>query len=400
MKTLTPAFALMQGAVWAACGSIYGYSSVYLLSCGLSNTAIGLLLGGTIGLCFLCQMLAGEALNRRGRRALRTFLTGCALCMAGLCLLLFFLPPGGASVPLFLAVCLLIQLLPAIINSAGMYEVQLEAALNIGVGRGAGSLGYAVCTVAVGRLLETGLKGMFAAGILLSAALAAGSLWFYRRAALRPEDTPAPAPKGGADPRFLQSYPRYAFFLTGVVLVMLGHTFVSNYLYQIVDFKGGDELDTGIAGAVAAVSELPALFAFSWLIRRRWCGLWLKLSGGVLLVKLLATLWAPSVPGVWASELLQAGYGLLTISGIYYAGQAVPHRDAIGAQAYLGAASTLGMFFSLLLGGAVIDRLGVPSLLLAGALSAGAGLLILCRTVRRPREGQGGSAERFTYQEG
>ena len=400
MKTLTPAFALMQGAVWAACGSIYGYSSVYLLSCGLSNTAIGLLLGGTIGLCFLCQMLAGEALNRRGRRALRTFLTGCALCMAGLCLLLFFLPPGGASVPLFLAVCLLIQLLPAIINSAGMYEVQLEAALNIGVGRGAGSLGYAVCTVAVGRLLETGLKGMFAAGILLSAALAAGSLWFYRRAALRPEDTPAPAPKGGADPRFLQSYPRYAFFLTGVVLVMLGHTFVSNYLYQIVDFKGGDELDTGIAGAVAAVSELPALFAFSWLIRRRWCGLWLKLSGGVLLVKLLATLWAPSVPGVWASELLQAGYGLLTISGIYYAGQAVPHRDAIGAQAYLGAASTLGMFFSLLLGGAVIDRLGVPSLLLAGALSAGAGLLILCRTVRRPREGQGGSAERSTYQEG
>lgn len=400
MKTLTPAFALMQGAVWAACGSIYGYSSVYLLSCGLSNTAIGLLLGGTIGLCFLCQMLAGEALNRRGRRALRTFLTGCALCMAGLCLLLFFLPPGGASVPLFLAVCLLIQLLPAIINSAGMYEVQLEAALNIGVGRGAGSLGYAVCTVAVGRLLETDLKGMFAAGILLSAALAAGSLWFYRRAALRPEDTPAPAPKGGADPRFLQSYPRYAFFLTGVVLVMLGHTFVSNYLYQIVDFKGGDELDTGIAGAVAAVSELPALFAFSWLIRRRWCGLWLKLSGGVLLVKLLATLWAPSVPGVWASELLQAGYGLLTISGIYYAGQAVPHRDAIGAQAYLGAASTLGMFFSLLLGGAVIDRLGVPSLLLAGALSAGAGLLILCRTVRRPREGQGGSAERSTYQEG
>ena len=52
------------------------------------------------------------------------------------------------------------------------------------------------------------------------------------------------------------------------------------------------------------------------------------------------------------------------------------------------------------LGGAVIDRLGVPSLLLAGALSAGAGLLILCRTVRRPREGQGGSAERSTYQEG
>lgn len=77
MKPLTPAFALMQGAIWAVYGSIYSYSSVYLLSCRLSNTAIGLCLGATIGICFLLQILAGERLNRGGRAALFHFLSSC-----------------------------------------------------------------------------------------------------------------------------------------------------------------------------------------------------------------------------------------------------------------------------------------------------------------------------------
>ena len=385
MKTLTPAFALMQGAIWAIYGSIYSYSSVYLLSCSLSNTAIGLCLGATIGVCFFLQILAGEVLNRSGRTALMSFLAGCSILLLALCLLLLFLRPGLWAVCPFLAACLLIQLLPALINSAGVYELQLGAGLNVGVGRGTGSLGCAVCSVVVGRLLVgTDTRPMFVAGLALSAALAVGCQWFHARAAGCPEQQ-ASAPSGGLNLRFLRLYPTFALVLCGMVLIMLGHTFVSNFLYQITAAKGGNEWDTGIAGAIAAVAELPALFAFGYLSRRASCALWLKLSGLLLVFKLLTAFLAEGVPALWASELLQVGYGLFTVSGIYYASRTIPHRDSISAQAYLGAASTLGVFLSLLLGGGVIDQLGVPMLLLLGTLSAALGTAVVClATGRRP----------------
>ena len=152
----------MQGAEWAIDGCLYCYSSVFLLSCGLNNTLIGVLLGIAAGLSFWGQIFFGELLNRRGRRALRGFLLlGAGVLLADNLILLAGIPRGGA-VPLFLINCLLLQLFPAFLNSAAMCEIQFGVPVNFGVGRGTGSLGYALCSVIVGRLLlRFGTSAMF-----------------------------------------------------------------------------------------------------------------------------------------------------------------------------------------------------------------------------------------------
>ena len=48
----------------------------------------------------------------------------------------------------------------------------------------------------------------------------------------------------------------------------------------------------------------------------------------------------------------------------------------ISGQAYLHAASTLGVLLSLLTGGAILDHLGVQSLLLTGVAALAAGTII------------------------
>ena len=102
MSTITPSYSLMQGAEWAIDGCLYCYSSVFLLSCGLNNTLIGVLLGIAAGLSFWGQIFFGELLNRRGRRALRGFLLlGAGVLLADNLILLAGIPRGGA-VPLFL----------------------------------------------------------------------------------------------------------------------------------------------------------------------------------------------------------------------------------------------------------------------------------------------------------
>ena len=62
----------MQGAEWAIDGCLYCYSSVFLLSCGLNNTLIGVLLSLLTG---------GVLLDRFGVPAL--LLTGAGALAAG-----------------------------------------------------------------------------------------------------------------------------------------------------------------------------------------------------------------------------------------------------------------------------------------------------------------------------
>lgn len=88
----------MQGAEWAVDSCLYCYSSVFLLSCGLNNTLIGVLLGIAAGLSFLGQIFFGELLNRRGRRALRRFLLlGAGVLLADNLILLAGIPRGAPS---------------------------------------------------------------------------------------------------------------------------------------------------------------------------------------------------------------------------------------------------------------------------------------------------------------
>lgn len=64
----------------------------------------------------------------------------------------------------------------------------------------------------------------------------------------------------------------------------------------------------------------------------------------------------------------QVGFGLFTVSSVYYTGSIIPKEDTINSQAYLNAATTLGILLSLLSGGYIIDHLGTSTLLLIGTL--------------------------------
>lgn len=387
MTKLGLPYALMQGAAWAMQGSLYCYSSVFLLSQGLSNTQIGVLMGGAVGACFVGQVAFGAWLNGRGRRGLKGFLLLCAAALLALDLALLARPGRAGGVACFLGICLFLQLVPPFLNAACMYELQLGREIDFGLGRGCGSLGYATCSIWVGGLIaRSGPGAMFAVGGVLGLVLLGSILWFYAGAEAGCHQPPRPAPtarQGLPDARFLRTYRRYGLFLAGTVLLMLGHTFLSNFLYQVVAFKGGDEAATGVAAAVAAFAEIPVMFVFARMARRVRCDRWLKVSCVFLILKMLLTCLAGSLILVELIQVLQmAGYALFAVSSVYYTGTVIPHRDVVSGQAWLSAAVTLGVLLSLLLGGAILDRMGVPALLMTGVAAMTAGTAVVFRAVQ------------------
>ena len=386
MSNVTGAYSLMQAAEWGVDGCLYCYSSFFLLSCGLTNTTIGICMGvASIG-SFFAQILFGEVLNRQGRSGLRRFL----LAAAGILLLgnvVLLLPIGRLlAVTLFLAGCMLLTMFPAFLDAASMYELQRGVPVDFGIGRGTGSLGYAACSALVGRLLlRFGIPSIFCTGAALSAVLIGGILWFFAAADQQigddyflevPTQEKKESRSNGLNFTFLTAYPRYTVLLTGCVLLMMGHTYTSNFLYQIISHKGGDEGGMGLAAAIAACAEVPVLFLFGRISHRLRCDQWLKLSALLLILKMALGYWAAGTSSFLFSELFQSGYALYVVSSVYYTGAVIPHGDVINGQAYLHAASTLGVLLSLLTGGAILDYFGVQSLLFTGVIALVLGTVI------------------------
>ena len=386
MSNVTGAYSLMQAAEWGVDGCLYCYSSFFLLSCGLTNTNIGICMGvASIG-SFFAQILFGEALNRQGRSGLRRFL----LAAAGILLLgnvVLLLPIGRLlAVTLFLAGCMLLTMFPAFLDAASMYELQRGVPVDFGIGRGTGSLGYAACSALVGRLLlRFGIPSIFCTGAALSTVLIGGILWFFAAADQQIGDDyflevltqeKKESRSNGLNFTFLTAYPRYTVLLTGCVLLMMGHTYTSNFLYQIISHKGGDEGGMGLAAAIAACAEVPVLFLFGRISHRLRCDQWLKLSALLLILKMTLGYWAAGTSSFLFSELFQSGYALYVVSSVYYTGAVIPHGDVINGQAYLHAASTLGVLLSLLTGGAILDHFGVQSLLFTGVIALVIGTVI------------------------
>ena len=281
---------------------------------------------------------------------------------------------------------MLLTMFPAFLDAASMYELQRGVPVDFGIGRGTGSLGYAACSALVGRLLlRFGIPSIFCTGAALSTVLIGGILWFFAAADQQigddyflevPTQEKKESRSNGLNFTFLTAYPRYTVLLTGCVLLMMGHTYTSNFLYQIISHKGGDEGGMGLAAAIAACAEVPVLFLFGRISHRLRCDQWLKLSALLLILKMALGYWAAGTSSFLFSELFQSGYALYVVSSVYYTGAVIPHGDVINGQAYLHAASTLGVLLSLLTGGAILDYFGVQSLLFTGVIALVIGTVI------------------------
>lgn len=368
------AYCLMQASALGVNACLYCYNSVFLLSHGLSNSAIGVVLALACAASFLGQLLFGELLNRRGRGSLRRFLLGAAGVLLAENVILL-LPIGRLpAVAVFLTGCVLLNLFPTFLDAASVYELRRGVPVDFGIGRGAGSLGYAVCGALVGqRLSVSGTGAIFRIGAALSLITVASVLWFFfetgRSVPADVSAAPAPQEKPSArrpDLSFLTTYPRYAMVLLGCTLLIMGQTSTTNFWYQVVCAKGGDERGMGLAVAAAACMEVPVLFLFSRFSHKLRSDQWLKLSAVVMSAKAVAVLLAGGMPSFLFAQLFQTGYALYLVGSVCYTDIVIPHRDLISGQAYVHAAATLGSLLSLLIGGVILDHCGVTVLLLAG----------------------------------
>ena len=384
-RNLTFRYALQQAMLWAEYGFLFSYANPYMTEqLGLSNSHAGLALGIATALSFLLQPVLASLADKTRLNAKRVCL------MASLLLIVFAVSAvliPSCAVVLFALSCVMLQVKPSFSNAMGMHSISAGYQINFALARGIGSVAFGVSSK-----LGSVLIGYFGNQTIALAGAACAALFFLTTACL-----PDAHQLGGATEapttirRFFAECPRFLPLLVATVLLYIGHNALCNSMFRVAQSKlpvGADtQLATDLQGTalmVAAVLELPTMFVFTRLVKRVRCDIWLGISCVFMTLRLLLTLVLPGEIGMVMAQTLQiGGYALFAVASVYYVGSVVPKKNVVKGQTYWGAANTLGNLLAYILGGRMIDLMGVEAMLwICVAASALGAIIMICAKER------------------
>jgi len=159
---------------------------------------------------------------------------------------------------------------------------------------------------------------------------------------------------------------------------------ISNFLFLYLQDLGANKALLGFSLTIATVSEIPALYISSTLLKR-WKHLTIMTIGllffaiRVLAYSFISNPWI----AIWFQLLHGASFALMWAAGVSYAETIAPQGLNTTAQSlFSGTMLGIGMVIGSLLGGALYDSLGATWMYRIMAAIAAIGILIL-RSTRR-----------------
>ena len=384
----------MQAGFWAMFAAICAYQAALLGQRGFSSGQVGLIMAVRCVAGILCQPILGGFSDRHPQIPLKTIVAASLGLSLAASLALQFLPMGlGGTLAVFAVIGGFELSSYPLMDAMAIQYINAGVPIRYSLGRGMGSLAYAVCCVLLG--LQAGRFGV--ESTLTTHALLVGLelvlvLTYppFRGASLRPG-------AGDEQPHsiwyLLRQNPAFTLMLLALLLGMTGVLPLSNFLSSVVVAHGGGPEALGWALFLMGGFELPTAFLFARLHRRLGSARLLVLSMAFCLAKGAALLLAPSLGWVLLAQPLQMlGYGLFTPTSVYYVDESVPRADRVRGQTLMMVASNgLGGVFGNLCAGRALDLGGPPAMLLFCTVTCA---LALCLSLLAARWGRRISPER------
>lgn len=370
-------YALIQASVWGMYGVLLCYAQNYLLGKNFSNIIVSGILGAAAGCSVIFQIMMTDFVNRSKRITLTMVAISLATIILFACTILRWVPIPSAATAIVYGIGIVgLQMLPAFANAMGMSAIQSGRSVNFGVARGIGSISYALISLLVGSWIITmGYNIILTVTMILCIILGVTSFLFTAKQ--KKELVAQEVAESLGLLKFLAYHKKFALFLIGSILCSISHSFTTSYLYQITVSKGGTSAEQGIASAIAAIVELPAMFLFIPMVKRVRCDTWVKISGLFYTLKALATFLAPNIPGLYGAMCFQMlGFALYSVSAVYYAGSVIPSKYVVNGQSYLFAALNIGGILALLIGGPVLEAFDIQTLVLLAIVFGFGGFLL------------------------
>ena len=151
----TTSYAFLQATSWCVFAVLLGFSSNVLCHRGFTDGQISIFLGGTTALTFFAQLGLGELISRSHFVRSWHVLVALGGILSATCLMMVL--PGisdGAAVCCFGVACLVLQMVPPLVNGVAMDAIKWGSPTNYSLARGIGSLGYSMGAYITGMLVR------------------------------------------------------------------------------------------------------------------------------------------------------------------------------------------------------------------------------------------------------
>ena len=383
----------MQMGFWAMFAAIVAYQTALLLERGFTNGEAGLMTSVRCLAGIVFQPLLGGFADRHPRVPLKG-IVGVSLALSLAAGVWYWAEPamGLAQTALVWVVIggLGVSSYP-LMDAMAVQFINDGVPIRYSLGRGLGSLAYAVVCVLLGlQVGQWGVETTLVTFLLLTAAEIAlvftYPTWHPHAPAAQAEQA---RPQSALS--LLRSNPRFTLMLAGVLFGLTAVLPLSNFLVNVILSRGGTAADLGLAMFLMGGFELPAAFLFPKLLRRLGSGRILVLSMAFCTLKGVALLLTWNLAGVLLCQPLQMlGYGLFTPASVYFVNESVPPADRVRGQTIMMVASNgLGGMLGGMLAGFTLD-LGGANWMLAGCVACGCVSVLLCLLALPRKRGRSG----------
>ena len=393
--------------LYCAC---YGYVTYYLMEKGFSSSTVGVI-SAVFGIASTAfQPVVGQISDKlkKGWKLPLMCLLVAAILADVIMIFIHVKPAQGIFFGIMMAAT---GIMMPLINAICFTCTEDGKGIDFGVARGIGSLGYAVISVIIGyvcRLFGAVTIPVFSAILSLCLFALIILMPFYMTgtdasaidtgSTANPSITTDPADRnraGSGIVGLLRECPGYIIMWSAGLLMMTFHCMTNTYMLQIVGRAGGSSDALGITLGIAAVMELPVMFAFSWISRRLSPGKLFLLAGAAFTIKGILYLAAGSVWVIWISQLLQMlSFAVYVNASVLYASISVPAKYLGLSQSLMSITISAGTVIGSLVGGFLIDSFGVNMMLIMGVVTAVCGTILSVISVYSERKNNTQSAWR------
>ena len=379
-KNAQTSYNLIQVLYWTVYGFMLGFSSVYLLEQGFTNAQIGVVLGCAYLFSTLMQPAIASAFERTGVNLMHGVVyLYIALMAVAVCM--FFLPLPKFLLAAGLVICLGLEsaIQPSINTMLQMYEAA-GFPVRFGTARGFGSFVYALVVAIMGRVLES-ISPIYLPLFYLGGSVV---LCAYLLLVKIPEGEISARPKASKETSAMAlcSQPWFLLLMGATAFLALNALLVGSYMIQIMYEIGGGSTEQGIAVAIAAAMEFPAMLVYASIAKKYTDRRMMVLCGWVWAFKCGLIAIAQSPYFIFAAQILQfAGYGFFVPANVRYIRELLPESAFLKAQSLTGSAFTAGTLIAVVGGGALLDAVGVRNTLYIGECFSLLGAVMLTLSV-------------------
>ena len=385
-------YALMQVLYFGSFCGLMAYASVFFLAHGVSNATIGIILAITSVITVFTQPLIADFADQHPQIELRKLVVAMTVLTIILSILLYvFKGITALLIAFFVSVATIMMTMQPLFNSLAFVFEKYGIEINYGVARGLGSASYALVSFAVGHLVEAYTADLIPwVYIILNILLVLVVYGFVLPKTAKTTTTLQAEKQTDEKTSFIQfctEYKPFMIFVFGVMVVFFTHTIINNFFIQILTPINGTEGDMGTAVFIAAIVELPAMSMFNVIRQKISCQKLLMISVVVFALKHTLTYLATSVFMIYVAQFMQIGaYAILIPASVYYVNDKIAENDANKGQSMVTTAIAASGILANLVGGILLDTLGVHQVLLIGAIVSFIGAAIVIVAMKEPKQ--------------